>query len=297
MNMQDLDWTLLKSFVSVGETGSLSAAARRLGLSQPTVGRHVGDLEGQLGLTLFRRGKSGFELTEKGAALFERALPMRDQAAAVSRLAAGSSEAISGTVRIAASEIMAACVLPAIAARLGEAEPGIDIEIVASNRLENLLRRDADIAVRMVRPDQLDLVARHVADLPLRACAATRYLDRRGRPTRIDDLLAHDLVGQDRADDILRGMAAMGYSVGREIFRFRTDNQIVSWEAIRAGNGVGFAQASLIAREPLVEALLPGLPLPDLPMWIAMHRDLRTSPRMRRVADILFEELKRYAAS
>ena len=294
--MSDADWTLLKTFIAVGESGSLSAAARRLGLSQPSVGRHVGELEAALGLVLFRRGRSGYDLTEKGAALLERALPMRAAAMAVSRLAAGSSEAIAGTVRIAASEVMAAYVLPAIAAKLGVEEPGIAIEIVASNLIENLLGRDADIAVRMVRPEQLDLVARHVSDLPLRVCAATAYLDRRGRPVRIDALPGHDLIGQDRADDILRGMAAMGYPLGRDAFRLRTDNQIVAWEAIKAGNGIGFAQASLIAREPSVEALLPDLPLPVLPMWLAMHRDLKSSPRMRRVADFLFAELKAYAA-
>lgn len=294
--MNEIDWTLLRSFLAVGEAGSLSAAARALALSQPTVGRHVSELELALGVTLFRRGRAGFDLTEKGAALFERASPMRDQAAAVARLAAGSGDTVSGTVRIAASEIMAALVLPGIVARLGQAEPALQIEIVASDRIENLLRRDADIAVRMVRPDQLDLVARHVADLPLRICAATSYLDRRGRPERPEDLFSHDLIGQDRADDILRGMAALGYRIGREAFRLRTDNQIVIWEAIKAGNGVGFAQASLIAREPGVEALLPDLPLPTLPMWIALHRDLRNAPRMRRVADFLFTELKAYAA-
>lgn len=294
--MHEPDWTLLRTFLAVGETGSLSAAARRLGLSQPTVGRHVSDLEAALGVNLFRRGRTGYDLTEKGAALYDRAAPMRDQAAAVARLAAGSSETVSGTVRVAASEIMAAYVLPGIAARLARAEPAIQIEIVASNRIENLLRRDADIAVRMIRPDQLDLVARHVADLPLRIGAATAYLDRRGRPQSPQDLFSHDLIGQDRADDILRGMAAMGFAIDREAFRLRTDNQIVAWEALKAGNGVGFAQASLIACEPGVEALLPDLPLPVLPMWIALHRDLRHAPRMRRVADFLFAELKAYAA-
>lgn len=296
MDRMDIDWTLLRSFVAVGETGSLSAAARRLGLSQPTVGRHIGTIERTIGLTLFRRTAAGYGLTEKGLELYERALPMRDQAASVARLAAGADEAATGTVRIAASEIMAAFVLPAICARLATEEPGIAVEIVASNRIENLLRRDADIAVRMLRPDQLDLVARHVADLPLAVCAASAYLRRRGVPRSLNDLLDHDLVGQDRADDILRGMSALGLPARRDLFRFRTDNQIVAWEAIRAGNGIGFAQASLVAREPLVDAIaLPGLVLPTLPMWIALHRDLRTAARIRRVADFLHAELKAYA--
>ena len=165
-----------------------------------------------------------------------------------------------------------------------------------SNRVENLLRRDADIAVRMVAPKQQDLVARKIADLPLTACAATAYLDRRGRPGRPEDLLSHDLVGFDREPDLIQGFAAFGVGIDRHAFRFRTDNQIVYWEAIKAGNGIGFAQKALVDRDPLVEALLPDLPVPPLPMWLAMHRDVRSSPRIRRVADFLADALKRYSA-
>ena len=180
--MTDLDWNLIRSFVAVAETGSLSAAARRLAASQPTLGRHVAELEQALGVVLFRRGRTGYELTEQGAALFERAQQVGDAANAFARLATGATEQIGGTVRIAASEVVSAYVLPPILARLRQAEPAIEIEIVASNQVENLLRRDADIAVRMVAPAQQDLIARKIADLPLTACAATSYLERRGRP-------------------------------------------------------------------------------------------------------------------
>ncbi|HWK63723.1 MAG TPA: LysR family transcriptional regulator [Rhizobiaceae bacterium] len=293
--MADLDWNLIKSFVAVAETGSLSAASRRLAASQPTIGRHIGELEAALGVVLFRRGRRGYELTDGGAALLERGRGLSEQAAAFSRLAFGAVETIAGTVRVAASEIVAAYVLPPMLARLGVEEPGIEVEIVASNQVENLLRRDADIAVRMVKPVQNELVARKVADLQLAVCAASSYLDRRGRPQRAEDLLCHDLVGYDRSDDIIRGFAALGSIVDRHAFRIRTDNQIVAWEAVRAGNGIGFMQKSLVDRDPAVEPLLPALALPGLPMWLAMHRDVRTSPRIRRVADFLFAELKRYA--
>jgi DNA-binding transcriptional LysR family regulator len=294
--MADLDWNLIRSFVAVAEAGSLSGAARRLSVSQPTLGRHVAELEQALGVFLFRRGRKGYELTESGAALIERGRSVGEHAAAFSRLALGTTESIAGTVRIAASEIVAAYVLPPILARLGQDEPGIEVEIVASNQVENLLRRDADIAVRMVDPSQNELIARKIADLPLVACAAKSYLDRNGRPRRPEDLSGHDLVGFDRSDDIIRGFAGLGVNVDRHAFRFRTDNQIVLWEAIRAGNGVGFAQKSLAVREPLVELILPELELPHLPMWLAMHRDVRTSARIRRVADFLFDALKRYSA-
>ncbi|BCH21856.1 LysR family transcriptional regulator [Mesorhizobium sp. L-8-3] len=294
--MTDLDWNLIRSFVAVAEAGSLSAAARRLSTSQPTLGRHVAELEAALGVVLFRRGRGGYELTESGAALLERGREVGARAAAFSRLALGTTEAVAGTVRIAASEIVAAYVLPPMLARLAVEEPEIEVELVASNQVENLLRRDADIAVRMVKPTQSELVARKIADLPLTACAARSYIARRGRPERADDLLSHDLIGYDRADDIIREFGRLGVTIDRHAFRLRTDNQIVLWEAVKAGNGIGFAQRSLAAAEPLVEIVLPDLPLPDLPMWLAMHRDVRTSPRIRRLADFLYEELKRYAA-
>lgn len=294
--MTDLDWNLIKSFVAVAESGSLSAAARMLSSSQPTIGRHVAELEARLGILLFRRGRKGFELTEGGVALLECGRGVSEQAAAFSRRAFGAVESVAGTVRITASEIVAAFVLPPILARLGEEEPGIEVEIVASNQVENLLRRDADIAIRMVKPAQNELVIRKVADLPLVACAARSYLDRRGRPEKIEDLLSHDLVGYDRYDDIIRGAGVMGIKVDRHDFRIRTDNQIVAWEAVRNGNGIGFMQKSLVERDCLVEALLPDLALPDLPMWLAMHRDVRTNRRIRRVADFLFSELKTYTA-
>lgn len=294
--MGEFDWNLIKSFVAVAETGSLSAAARRLASSQPTIGRHVAELEQALDVTLFRRGRRGYLVTEAGAALFERGKAVSEQATAFSRLALGTVEAIEGTVRIAASEVVAACVLPEMLARLGEEEPGIEVEIVASNQVENLLRRDADIAIRMVEPAQQELIARKVTNIALSMCAAMAYLDRRGRPGNAADLAGHDLVGFDRNDDIVRGFSAMGLRLDRSAFRFRSDNQIVYWEAVRTGNGIGVAQAPLVAREPLVEALLPDLPLPVLPVWLAMHRDVRTSLRLRRVADFLYEDLKRYSA-
>jgi DNA-binding transcriptional LysR family regulator len=294
--MDDVDWNLIKSFVTVAETGSLSAAARKLSASQPTLGRHIGELEQALGITLFRRGRHGYELTEAGATLFERGKAVSEQASAFSRLALGSVEAIEGTVRIAASEMVAAHVLPEMMARLGFEEPGIEVEIVASNQVENLLRRDADIAIRMVEPAQNELVARKVCDIPLCMCASQSYLDRRGRPTKPADLAGHALVGFDRSDDIIRGLARLGIPVTRGSFRFRADNQIVMWEAVRAGNGIGLGQEPLADRDPLLERLLPELALPVLPVWLAMHRDVRTSVRIRRVVDFLYEELKRYSA-
>jgi DNA-binding transcriptional LysR family regulator len=294
--MAEPDWNLIRSFVAVAEEGSLSAAARRLSSSQPTIGRHIAELEAALGLSLFRRGRRGYEPTETGLTLLERARLMNEHANAFLRLATGSTEEIGGTVRITASEVVSAYVLPDILARLGEAEPAIEIELVASNRLGNLLGRDADIAIRMTEPTQLDLIARKIAEIPIAICAARSYLERRGRPQGPEDLPHHDLVGFDRDNDIIAGFRAFGVEIDRHAFRLRTDHQITFWEAVRAGNGIGFAQKFLVERDPLVEVILPDLTLPSLPMWLALHRDVRTSRRIRRVADFLFEELKRYAS-
>jgi DNA-binding transcriptional LysR family regulator len=296
--MQDLDWNLIKAFLAVARTGSLSAAARSLGASQPTLGRHIAELEAATGLTLFRRGRSGYELTENGIALVERAEAMADKATAFSRLALGqTTEAVSGTIRIAASEIVSAYVLPGMLERLLREVPSIDIELVASNRVENLLRRDADIAIRMVEPAQLDLIARQVAAIPLVACAAKSYLAARGVPRTLADLGGHELAGFDRDTDIIAAFRRYGFAVDRHAFRFRCDNHIVLWEAVRAGNGIGFGQKPLARRDPAIEIVLPELKLPSLPLWLAMHRDVRTSARIRRVADFLHAELKRYASS
>lgn len=294
--MKDFDWNLIRSFAAVGETGSLSAAARQLRSSQPTVGRHIDELEKALGVKLFLRGRRGYELTEAGAALMVRAQAAAGAMAALSVQAFGQQDQIEGSVRIAASDVISGLVLPEIAARLALEEPGIQLEIVASDRVENLLRRDADIALRMVRPAQQELLARKIGDIPLRFCAARKYLDRKGRPQTTDDLLEHDLVGFDRSEQIIEGLAAHGLTVRSGAFRFRTDNHIVYWQAVRAGNGVGIAQEPLIARDEEVEALLPDVPLPVLPLWLTMHRDVQTSPRIRRVADFLGQELRQYMA-
>jgi DNA-binding transcriptional LysR family regulator len=291
-----LDWNLIRSFLAVAEAGSLSAAARNLSASQPTLGRHVAELEAELGVALFQRTRTGYQLTPTGIALLERAREVAARADAFERLAAGQTETIAGTVRVAASEVVAAFVLPSILSRLRAEEPGIEIELVASNLVENLLRRDADIAVRMVRPSQQDLVARKIADIELGTFAAESYLARRGCPAGPGDLLAHDLVGYDRSDDIIRAMRVMGLPAERSSFKFRTDNQIVGWQAVRAGVGIGFTQVRIAERDPLVRRILPDVKLPSLPMWLAMHPDLRTSPRVRRVADLLAVALSDFFA-
>lgn len=285
----DLDWSLVQTFLAVAETGSLSAAARVLGVSQPTLGRKVREIEAALGAELFHRHAKGLTLSETGQAMLGPAQAMREAAGQLALMAAGEDQALAGPVRITASVVVSHFVLPPVLARLRADEPGIEIDLVASDSTENLLFREADIAIRMYRPGQLDMVTRHVTDIAMGAYAARDYLDRVGRPKTVDDLLALDWVGFDRNEMILRGMAEAGWNVARDFFKLRTDDQAAYWQLVRAGGGVGIMQQVIGEAEPLVERIMPDLPLPSLPVWLTAHENVRRMPRVARVWDVLVE--------
>ncbi len=285
--LSDLDWSLIQTFLAVAETGSLSAAARMLGQSQPTLGRKVREIEAALGAEPFRRHAKGLALTPVGQAMLGPAQAMREAAGRVTLVAAGEDRGLTGPVRITASVVVSHFLLPGVLAELRREEPGIEIDLVASDSSENLLFREADIAVRMYRPGQLDVVTRHVADMAMGIFAATSYLDRVGRPERLDALLALDWVGFDRNEMILRGMAEAGWDVTRDFFTIRTDDQAAYWQMVRAGGGVGIMQRAIGGREPLVEQLLPELPLPSLPVWLTAQEEVRRVPRVARVWEAL----------
>ncbi|WP_343080583.1 LysR family transcriptional regulator [Ostreiculturibacter nitratireducens] len=287
----DPDWSLLRSFLAVAEAGSLSAAARATGISQPSLGRHIRELEAQFGVPLVTRAARGVELTEAGAELLPAAREMREAAARAALAAAGRSETLSGTVRITASRIVAHYVLPDMIAALRAEEPEIEIELVPSDATENLLFREADIALRMYRPTQEDLIAAHVADLPVGLYAAKRYLDRKGRPATVEDLLALDFVGFLTSDLILRTMRSLGVERRREDFGVRCDDQIVYWNLVRAGCGVGGMQRLIADPDPKLERL-PLIDLPPLPVWLTAPEALRRTPRIRRVFDFLSQAFK-----
>lgn len=290
--MDNLDWTLLRSFLAVAETGSLSAAAKALGLTQPTLGRHVAELEAGLGSTLFTRVPRGLQPTEAALALLPAARDMRDAAARLALAAAGRQESLAGTVRLTASHVVSHFLLPPMLARLRIAEPGIEIELVPSDATENLLFREADIALRMYRPVQDQVVTRHLTDLPMAMYAAKSYLDRRGQPQGIADLLAHDIIGMDRSDLILRMMARLGLHARREDFPIRCDDQVTYWELVRAGCGIGGGQCSYGDADTLVERVAEFIPLPSLPVWLTAPEALRQNPRIRRVMDHLAAEFR-----
>lgn len=295
-SLSSLDWSLVRAFLGVAETGSLSAAARRLNLSQPTLGRQIKQLEEQLGVRLFERQPRGFTLSETGATLLGPAQAMREAFGRFSLTAAGRDAQMRGTVRITASEVMARHALPALIAEMRAREPEIEIELAPSDTSENLLFREADIAVRMYRSTQLDIITKQIADAPVGVYAATRYLDRRGRPETPDDLLSHDIVGYDRDDRIIQGMRALGFPASRSSFAVRCDDQNTYWELVRAGCGIGFTQQLVAEPDAAVERLLPDLPLGPLPVWLAAPEAMRSNPRIKRVWDMLEEGITKLFA-
>lgn len=287
-----MDWNLIPTLIAVVQTGSLSGAARQLGVSQPTVGRHVAELETQLCAVLFTRSARGLDPTPMALDIVEKAGPMQAAAADIALYAEGRGQAVDGTVRITASEVAATYILPPILRDLLIAEPGIEVEVVATNSTANLSLREADVAVRMVEPSQQDLIARKLGELELGIFAHDSYVARAGVPQEPRDLADHVFIGYDRDDLMIRAMQAMGMDAHRHMFRYRTDNQISHVEAICAGVGLGATQASLVQDRPGVRRVLAQLPIPGLPIWLAAHQELRTSARVRRVFDYLADALR-----
>jgi len=290
--LSSVDWSLIQTFLAVAENGSLSAAARALGASQPTLGRQIKALETQLDAQLFQRHAKGFVLTDTGASLMAPARAMRDAMGELTLTAAGQSAKMKGTVRITASVMTAQYHLPPIIADIRRAEPDVAIELAPSDSSSNLLYREADIAVRMYRPTQLDLVTQFVGDVPLVVCAAKSYLQARGPMRSMADLPNHDFVGYDVNTRIIDGLKEGGVDVTRDFFMTRCDDQATFWGLIRAGCGIGFGQALVVQQDPLVDVLDIGVDIPPLPIWLTAHEAMRETPRIRRVWDLLLEGLK-----
>lgn len=288
------DWALWRSFSAVVANGSLSAAARELGISQPTVGRHIETLEYNIGLTLFERTLNGLKPNTTALRLYEPVSQAQAALAEAAIMAEGAQADYGGTVRITASAVVSNYVLPGLLGPIRERYPNIAIETVPSDSAENLLLREADIAIRMFRPTQLELVTRHLGDLPIVPAAHQRYLDRRGTPRTVSDLFGHDMIGLDRSDVIIVHAQKLGLPLRRENFTIRTDDQTQLWELTKAGLGIGFAQASLVRHTPGMVALDIDLSIPPLQVWLTTHRELFTSHRIRAIYDALAEGLGSY---
>jgi DNA-binding transcriptional LysR family regulator len=288
------DWERQRAFLAVLREGSLSGAARALGAAQPTVRRRVEDLERQMGVALFTRSPSGLTPTALARELSGHVEAMAAAAASFARAASAEAGATTGAVRITASEVVGVEVLPPMLAALQADYPGLVIELSLSNRSEDLLRREADIAIRMTRPMQEALVARRVGAVALGFHGHSRLLDAWGRPDTLEAAKTLPLIGYETETIGVRAVKALGLDLRREDFAFRADSDLAQLAAIRAGVGIGICQVALAARDPMLERVLPSFTF-DLETFVVTHEDLRDVRRVRLVFDALVEGLTAYA--
>ena len=298
MTINEPNWDLYRSFLAVLREGSLSGAARALGLTQPTLGRHIDALEQALNLSLFTRSQAGFIPTEAAHALRAHAETLASTSSALLRAASGLGRGgdaqIAGTVRVTASEVVSVEVLPPIVARLRASHPGITVELAVSNRIENLLRRDADIAVRMQRPEQDVLVARRIGNIDLGFHARRDYLERHGTPRTWQELGAHTLIGVDSETAFTRKLAPLLGAVPASAYAVRSDSDLVHLASIRAGLGIGICQNRIAERDPQLVRVMPEMLSIPLDTWLAMHEDLRSNPACATAYAALAEGLSAY---
>ncbi len=287
----DFDWNRARAFLVTAEEGSLSAAARALGMTQPTLGRQVTALETELGVALFERGGRGLELTPSGLELLEHVRAMGDAATRFSLTASGKSTSVEGSICITATEVGAAFVLPPILRKLRRLEPGIEVELIASNSTSDLKRREADIAVRAFRPTQPDLVAKKVRGASFHLYAASEYLRRLGNPTTPEEFGDAHFIGIDRTNLLVDALGERGFPRTLRNFPIVTEHHLVLWELVKHGLGIGFMIEDVGDAEPLVERALPSLDPFPIEIWLVAHRELKTSRRVRTVFDFLASEL------
>lgn len=297
MTAKEPNWEWYRTFLQVLKDGSLSAAGRSLGLAQPTVGRHVDSLETALALTLFTRSSDGFAPTDAARELEPYAVALAAAASSLRRAAGSHGSGVRGSVRLTASEVVGVEVLPPILAALRGEHPELAVELVLSNSADDLLRRDADIAIRMFRPVQQALVARRVGGIEVGLHAHERYLAVHGMPQSIDDLAHHALIGFDQENAFIRAMQPKLRWFSRDRFVFRADSDLAQLAAIRAGVGIGACQSALAAREPKLVRVLPERFSLTMDTWVTMHEDLRRSARCAATFAALAAGLRAYLAS
>lgn len=285
------DWNRARAFLVTAEEGSLSAAARALKMAQPTLGRQVSALEDELGVVLFERVGRALTLTPSGLELVEHVRAMGEAATRLSLAASGQSEAVTGRVCISASEAFSVYVLPPILARLRTEHPGISIDIVASNELSDLRRREADIAVRNGQPSDPDLIGRKIRDETAHLYATPDYLAGLGDLSEPDNLASARFIGFDNNDPFVDGMIAHGIGVTPKQFVVLASSHLVHWELVKQGLGIGVMSAQIGDAETAVERALPGQKPFVFPVWLVEHREVNTSRRVRLVFDFLADAL------
>lgn len=291
----NLGWELYRSFLGVLNEGSLSGAARLLGITQPTVGRHIAALEKALDVVLFTRSQTGLMPTEVALTLRAHAQTMENTAASIERAASSQGAAVQGIVRISASDVIGVEVLPPIITRLRQQHPALKVELVLTNRVVDLLQLEADIAVRMMRPRQEQLVARRIGQIELGLHARAEYLSQHGMPRDLNELASHSIIGYDQPNVFIRSISKSIKGIDRQLFSLSSDSDLAQLALIRAGAGIGFCQVPLAKRDAALQRVLSTSFSLGLEAWVTMHEDLRNSPRCRTTFDALVEGLQHYA--
>ena len=296
MSLDTTGWENQRAFLAVLREGSLSAAARALGVAQPTVRRRLDALERSVGVALFTRSPGGLSPTDAAHELAAHAETMAAAADAFSRAASGGADTMSGVVRISASVVIGALVLPQMLAGLRDAHPGVVFELSLTDKTEDLLRHEADIAIRMVQPTQAAIVATRVGRVELGMFATAEFLERHGTPQCLQDLSRFAMIGPDRNTNDLRALRGSGIDWRRGMSVCRTDNHLAQLGAIHAGLGIGICQKALAARNPALRQVLPGALAAGFDTWVTMHEDLRRVRRIRATFAHLVEQLTQYCA-
>lgn len=295
--MEHIDWNLLKSFAFVIKEGSLSAAARQLKTTQPTVGRHIASLEKELGISLFTRSRDGLEPTEDALNLLPDVEIMLTHFQSLTRKLEGEKDDESGTVRLATSEVMGVEILPNMLKTFHKRHPKIKIELSFSNKNENLLKRDADLAIRLTKPLQEALVAKLIGHVPLHFYAHQDYLKENGIPQNLNEIKNFSVIGPDRDDAFLSVLEQSGINISRSDCDFRLDNQIGQIELLKQGLGLGIMQQPLAKKIPYLKPILKDEFEFPMPVWAIMHEDLRANKKVRLLYSFLIEEFEKYIAT
>ncbi len=286
-----VNWNLLQTFAIVAETGSLAQAARVLNSSQPTMSRHINVLQEEAGVMLFERTANGLALTETGKMLTSHVNKMLSESANFIRNAKLHSENPSGTVSITASLTYSEYVLPEVLTDFRRSEPTIDINLIASDELTNLLEREADIALRFVRPTQLDVIAKKVGDIEIGMFASKDYFVDKTAPAMPQDLFDHDIICMEDYDSIIKGFRDIGMEIARDFFSFKCNSSSVNWRMIQCGYGIGFCHLQRGLSDSNLVQLFPEYTLPTFPMYLVSHKELKTNKLVQTVFNYLSKTL------
>lgn len=283
------DWNQARAFLATAEQGSLSAAAQALGLTQPTLSRQVAALERNLQVTLFARTGRALTLTTSGLDLLEHVRSMGEAASRVSMSASGQSQVIEGKVSITASEMASCFIIPKLLEKLQDIAPRIKVEIIASNQVQNIVQREADIAIRHVQPKQLDLIAKRARDMSGQLYVSQNYIAHHGLPTSLSEVNKAKFIGFENIDNWLMRLNNMGLNLTEDNFNIVCNSSVACLEMVKQGLGIGLIVDHVAQATPDLVQILPKLKPLSGPVWIITHRELHTSRRIRTVFDLLVE--------